>query len=336
MNGRITRYLALILLLLSRFHATGEVPFLDREYEPSKWPEVHLKLSQAGTLKDVFDSGLRPYRHPGLETSLLEVKHLRLIVHLASEKMLPEIKTEWMNITMFNDGEIANLEGSTPKLSLEEARTEMLKWLPYGTRSQADLDAYLKAVETDFLDFDDPYRGVPDGYAVGWKEPGWKQRGGGARISVWFRKSVSQTHPLNLYFKLSWDSNRPSKDAKIYRVPIPPPPGYENVSMDAPKNFGPDSAVNILRAQDVDIGESLGAKRAYENSIKEAQMDRPEKRRSLAAKDPSDSKKSTIFPWWLVACPLALLFLALAGWLKTRKSKSASSSSKGVTRTSKH
>jgi len=324
MKPRIMRHLALILLFVSCFRAAGEVPFLAHEYEPSKWPEAHLKLSQAGTLKDLFDSGLRPYRHPGLETSLLEVKHLRLVIHLASSKVLPEIKTEWMNITMFNDGEIANLEGSTPKLSLEDARAEMLKWLPYGTRSQADLDAYLKAVKTDFLDFDDPYRGLPDGCAAKWNEPGYETGGGGPGCNVWFRKTANQAYPLSLYFKFSWGLNRKSRDAKSYDVPIPPPPGYEHVSMKAPKNFGPDSAVDILRAQGVDIGESPEAKRAYEDSIKEAQMEQPEKRRPPASKALSDNEKSRMFPWWLIVSSLALLFLAFAGWLKTRKSKSVS------------
>lgn len=318
------RHLAFILLLVSSFRAAGEIPFLAHEYDSSKWPEANLKLSQAGSLKDLFDSGLRPYRHPSLENSLLEVKHLRLEIHLASGKVLPRINMEWMNITMFNDGEIDNFEGSTPKLSIEEARAEMSKWLSYGTRKEEDLDSYLNAVKSDFLDFDDPYHGLPDGCAVRWKEPGWKERGGGPQCTIWFRKTVSQTHPLSLYFKFSWGLNRPTKYAKSYRVPIPPPPGYEHVSMQAPKNFGPDSAANILRAQGVNIGESPEAKRAYEESKKEAAMGWPEKRRSPTAKDPSDAKKPTIFPWWLVACSLALLFLALAVWLKTRKSKSAS------------
>ena len=31
------------------------------KYDPAKWPVVELKLSNAATLKDFFDSGLRPY-----------------------------------------------------------------------------------------------------------------------------------------------------------------------------------------------------------------------------------------------------------------------------------
>jgi hypothetical protein len=122
----------LMLLLILPLKAADEIPRLHGEYDPAKWPEAHLNLSQAGTLKDVFDSGLRPYRFPSLENSLLEVKHLNLVVQLASGKSLPKIQTELIQLTPFVDGEIATIEGFTPKLTLTEAREEMLKWLPYG------------------------------------------------------------------------------------------------------------------------------------------------------------------------------------------------------------
>lgn len=237
-----------------------DIPFFESEYEPAKWPVVHLRLSKAGTLKDVFDSGLRPYRFPGLESSTLEVKHIRLVLHLASGETLPEVDTEWMRIKMYADGEISQIEGATPQLSLQEARLDMLKWLPYGTRDENDLDNYLKIVEDDYLNFDDPFRGRSDGCGIGWKEPGWGKQGGGAHCGVGFRKTFNQAQPLRFYFSLSWSSNRALKNSKSYSIPIPPPPGYEDVSMEAPEKFGPDSAVDILRAQGYNIGDGKGGK----------------------------------------------------------------------------
>ncbi len=234
------------------FGATDKVP----EYDPAEWPSVHLKLSQAGTLKDVFDSGLRPYRLPGLETRTLEVKHMRLTVELASGKHLPTVLTEWLNIRMFDDGEIAHMEGATPRLSIEQARKDLLRWLPYGTRSIDELDSYLKAVQNDPLDFDDPYSGLSDGCAIRWKEPGWQTEGGGPQCTIWFRKAFSKVEPLRLYFKISWGANRPLRLRKSYRFPIPPPLGYEQVSMEAPKNYGPDSATDLMRSQMEDIIET--------------------------------------------------------------------------------
>ena len=56
----------------SILQASEEIPYLPHEYDAAKWPQATLTLSRAGTLKDLFDAGLRPYRHPGLENSLLE------------------------------------------------------------------------------------------------------------------------------------------------------------------------------------------------------------------------------------------------------------------------
>ena len=317
MTAKIMRSISFLTILSINVFAVEKIPFLQGEYDSAKWPEAHLKLSQAGTLKDVFDSGLRPYRFPGLENSTLEVKHIRLVTHLASGKVLPEINVEWINIKMFDDGELAHMEGATPQLSLDQARIEMLKWLPYGTRPTVDLDNFLKAVKADPLDFDDPYRGLPDGCAVRWKEPGWQEQGGGPQCTIWFRKTFSGIEPLKLYFKLSWGSNRPSKMRAGYRIPIPPPSGYEHVSMKAPEKFGPDSGADINRSKGISIGESPEARRAYEEAKKETATERSEKRQPVTSSKSSDiiTGKPAPFPWWLVATPIAVLILALTSFL---------------------
>jgi hypothetical protein len=326
MIAKIMRSICFLTIFSINVFAAEEIPFLQGEYDPAKWPAANLRLSQAGTLKDIFDSGLRPYRFPGLENSTLEVKHIRLVTHLASGKVLPEINAEWLNIKMFNDGELSQFEGATPQLSLLEARAEMSKWLPYGARPTEDLDKYLKAVEADPLDFDDPFRGLPDGCDVGWKEPGWMTRGGGPQCGFWFRKTFSEAQPLKLYFIFSWGLNRKSKDAKSYDIPIPPPPGYEHVSMKAPEKFGPDSGADINRSKGISIGESPEARRAYEETKKEAATQRPEKRQPASADESSDiiTKKPDTFPWWLTASFIGLLIIALVAWLKLRKPKSSS------------
>jgi len=236
----------------------GQVENDSQKYDPNEWGRFALKLSNPATLRDFFDSGIRPYRHPGLELSTLEAKHLTLTIELSSGKVLPAIPVQVINIKPFADGEIAHFDGFTQKLTLEEARSQMAKWLPYASSGLTlnDLEAYLRKVESDYLDFDDPFRGDASGCAVGWQEEGYRTKGGGPACSVWFRKSTSKTHPLMLYFKFSWGLNRPLKDANYYRVPIPPPPGYEGVSMNSPDGFGPDSAIAINRARGVDVSEN--------------------------------------------------------------------------------
>lgn len=316
----------LCVFLTPVVHGEEKIPYQAKEYDSTKWPQAVLKLSRAGTLKDFFDSGLRPYRHPGLEKTTLEVKHLNLLIHLDSGKKLPPLPVELINIKMFSDGNISTFDGFTPRLTVTEARAEMVKWLPFSAngRTEADLNAYLKKVEADYIDFDDPYRGDPSGCGIGWREPGWETKGGGPDCSVWFRKSMSETHPLKLYFSFSWRLNRPSKEARSYRVPIPPPPGYEHVSMEAPENFGPDSMDDILRAQGVNIGESREKGRVYDEAKQEATTERAEKPRTEIVNKLTDgtTEKSAPFPQWLIASFVVIFILVLAGWLKARMSKS--------------
>jgi len=302
----------------------NEVPRLHDEYDPQKWPRAELKLSQAATLKDVFDSGLRPYRFPGMENTALEVKHIALDIKLGSGKQLPSIDTEMMRIKPFRDGEIGTIEGFTPKLTLKQARVEILKWLPYGEnkRTLQEIDKYLLAVKADYLDFDDPYRGIPHGCGVSWNEPGFKTLGGGPRCGFGFRKTASQTHPLRLHFGFRWGLNRPSKDRGSYRPhPIKPPPGYEDVDMTAPEKFGPDSAVEILRSKGIDIGET--SERTERRTPEEDFLTSPhikEKSRHPAKEDkvqPS-KEKSSYLPWVLT---LALLTGILALLFKIFRDK---------------
>lgn len=307
------------LILVSTAFAEEVVPRLHDEYDPAKWPQAELKLSQAGTLKDVFDSGLRPYRFPYMENTTLEVKHVNLTIVLASGKRLPAIPMEWINLTVFTDGELATIEAATPKLTLEQARQQMLKWLPYGEngRTEGDLKEYLTAVEADYLDFDDPYRGIPHGCGIGWSEPGFRKPGGGAKVGVGFRKTASPSHPLSLYFGISWGLNRPSRDRiSLHPHPIKPPPGYEDVDMTAPEKYGPDSAVDILRSQGNDIGDGKGGKPIPGSRVESEVKPINERATKKTTKPPKD--KTTVADpedpnslLWIIAGAFLLVILAL-------------------------
>lgn len=306
------------------------IPRLHDEYDPQKWPQAELKLSQAGTLKDVFDSGLRPYRFPYLEKTTLELKHVNLTMVLDSGKRLPAIPMEWMQIKVFTDGELATIEAATPKLTLEQARQQMLKWMPYSDngRTESDLNEYLAAAEADFLDFDDPYRGIPHGCGIGWKEPGFGEAGGGAKVGVGFRKTASPSHPLSLYFGISWGLNRPSKDRiSLHPHPIPPPPGYEDVDMTAPEKYGPDSAVDILRSQGYDIGDGKGGKPIPGSGVESEVKPISEREPKKTTKPPEDeiTVAEPEVPnrlLWIIAGAILLVILTLL--FKAPKGKSGS------------
>lgn len=260
---------ALLGFFIAAF-ANEVVTHANDEYDPEKWPQAEVRLSRAGTLKNLFDAGLRPYRFPALENTTLEVKHVNLTIVLDSGKRLPTMPLEWMHIKVFPDGELAAIEAASPKLTLDQARQQMIMWLPFGEngRTLTDLNEFLAAVEADYLDFDDPYRGIPHGCGIGWNEPGFRTPGGGPKVGIGFRKTACPKQPLRLYFGASWGLNRPSKDRGLYSPqPIKPPPGYEDVDMSAPERFGPDSEVDVLRSKGVDKHDYVGRSSGDQGNI---------------------------------------------------------------------
>jgi hypothetical protein len=90
--------------------------------------------------------------------------------------------------------------------------------------------------------------------------------------------------------------------------------------MTAPKKF--DSMADILR-KGVDIGESPEAKRADEEEMKTAAIDRPEKLRPLTPKNSTDalSQEAAPIPWWIIAGLIVLFVVALTAWLTRQKLK---------------
>ena len=141
------------------------------QYDPQQWPRITLRFSEVGTLKDLFDSGLRPYRFPRLERSSLEAKHARVTILQRNGQTLPEFPAEQITINPLQGGLLAGLEMTRYKTTLEEARALMLPYLTKGGRSAQELDRYLAAVNADYLDYDGMGRGVEDfgssGFRVG-------------------------------------------------------------------------------------------------------------------------------------------------------------------------
>jgi hypothetical protein len=173
-------------------------------------------------------------------------------------------------------------------------------------RTEKDLDEYLKAVEADYQDYDDPYRGISHGCGIGWTEPEYGTLGGGAKCGIGFRKTGSQSHPLRLYFGFDWGLNRPSKDRGTYRPgPITPPPGYEHVDMTAPKNFGPDSTVDILRSKGIDIGDGKGGLSEEEYLARQSEASQQPGGKGDSKPGEGDPVKAGSW-WWILAAALAV------------------------------
>lgn len=246
-----------VLLLSSAIADDDNHPTL-REFDPLKWPELQLDLSNSSSLKAVFDSGLRPYRFPGLEASMLESKHVQLQVVLDRANPLPEVATEWIHFKVYNDSSLSTIQGSTPPLSIQEAREAFLSWKGFGDWSVEDLDHFLDQVSADPVSFDSSAIASDRSFGAGWKVGLMGVDGGEAHVGVGFKRTFSSERPLRFQFSISWISNRRARDRVSYKIPIPPPEGYEHVDMEAPELFGPDSQAEILRSAGVDIGDGSG------------------------------------------------------------------------------
>ena len=213
------------------------------QFDSKEWPQVTLRFTEGGTLKDVFDAGLRPYRFPTLERSLLEVKHARVTILQRDGQSLLEFPAELVQIHPLQGGLLSSVEMTRYKTTLDESRALILPYLPKGGRNVQELEHFLAAVKADYLNYNGMGTGL-DNFAVRWNEEG------GPRYVVAFRKAFDPVSPLILFLSIDWSQVRTPREMRsFYKEPIPPPSGFEDVSMQAPPKFGPDSQADILVSQ---------------------------------------------------------------------------------------
>ena len=214
-----------------------------RQGDREDWPKVTVRLSEQGKLREIFDSGLRPYRFPGLESGLLEAKHFLLSIQIGERNPLPEIPVEYSEIRVYSTGELSKLEFTTPQLTFVESEEIFRPWLALSSRTEEDLGRFFNAVRESpqFWRTQNKDEMISRGCSVNWN--GTVDSSVGYRLPsyIYFMPTFSSHIPLRIRLGFSWAGNHPLNGARNYRRPIPPPFGYEGVSMEAPENYGPDS-----------------------------------------------------------------------------------------------
>jgi hypothetical protein len=128
-------------------------------YEPSDWPHHTIKFPSEGTLKDIFDAGIRPYRFPSLERTALGFKHINVSFEMKTGELLPKVPVEWADLDILKEGLISSIEMTSPNLSPQQAELAMIPYLKYGKRTTEQLRAFLSAAGDDTRGYDDPYNG---------------------------------------------------------------------------------------------------------------------------------------------------------------------------------
>jgi len=285
-------------------------------YDPKDWPQHVIRFPAEGTLKDIFDAGIRPYRFPSLEKSSLGFKHVRVSFEMKSGERLPEVPVEWGDISPLKDGLLDNIEMTSPNLSVQEAESAMMPFLKNGKRTIEQLKVFLASAAADPRSYDDPYNGDSSQFSISWIDPN------GPAYDVFFKSTFNGSEPVSIALKVSFFPIRtPLQKRSFYDIPIPPPPGYENVSMEAPKNFGPDSAVEIARSKGLPITGDRTPEE-YEKQWREAndKTRAPKPKTPAVEPEPKSPDNSEIWIW--LTALIGFITAALLVW--RWKSKSAS------------
>lgn len=239
---------------------------------------AELRLTENGNFFEIFDSGLRPKMLGGRSNKSCYVKNVPISLKIG-DRLFPEVIASRLDIDVLKnhlmDEVIIFVD---EKMSVKEARDLAIKW----------------GVDENSLG------------NINFENFGWPliQKNNEWRANAGFVSSYNEEKPLLFRLFISW--KRSFKELETHEGLLPPPPGYEQVSMEEEAD---------------DPQKSSNPNAPPENSIV---PNRPEKLRPTTSHDliHTNLKKSDAFPWWLIASTILLLVMALVAWLKLRKSKS--------------
>ena len=202
-----------------------------------EWLQLEINVSNDGQLGTFFDAGLRPFHFPSLENSVLGFKHIQAIFVMADGSRLPPFSSEWGQLHVQKDHKVSTVELRNSGVTLAEASSEISKWMSFSTspqRTATDLDAFIKIVQANPMGYSIGPRAVDHDFALQWKDTR------NTLYGVWFHNCRNQKRPLAVYMSVTLPLT-PAEASAFFESPIPPPKGYETVSMTPPKDFGPDT-----------------------------------------------------------------------------------------------
>lgn len=246
---------------------------------PSALMAVELTLTKDGNFREIFDSGLRPVMLDGRSNKSCYVKNVSMSLNIEG-RVFPEVVAKRIDIDVLKNNlmdEVVIFVGE--KMTVDEARYIAINW---GVEENLLGDINLEKF----------------GWSLVPKNEKWRANAG-------FVSSYNESKPLLFRLFISW--RRSFKEMEMHQGLLPPPPGYEHLSMEEATG-DPQEASN---------SNALPGYLIVPN--------RPENLRPKASGDLINTKlKSDHFPWWLIAISMVLLVMALVAWLKVRNLKSTS------------
>lgn len=299
--------------------AQHEMRFPNRYYLPEEWPQHRIQLTEKGELSELFQAGLRPEYRGETDKKTLTIKHARLGFVLPEGDVLPEFAVEYSAIDVLKSG-LLLMEFVSQPLSVEDARFEMEKWLPFFRESHRktseELARFLKLVEEDYSGFDDPnFGGAPEGFGGGFTAS--NRVGYGVR----FQKAYNEVLPVRIYLRVSWYRIRSEREQRAwFRSEVPPPRGFQ---IGIATNSGPDSTSEMMYAKGITFPAGRGLGGVPSNVIERSEE--PSRRRVRGRDDgereinePSQSKDKRVF-WWVSGILLGLLMIGIFKWRRFKQ-----------------
>src|SRR5690606_16167796 len=105
----------------------------------------------------------------------------------------------------------------------------------------------LEKVKNNPIGYDDRDFGeAPEGFFGSWTDAN------DVLYGVRFQKAYNDRVPVRIDLSVGWHRLRSAKERRIfYDGPIPAPEGYEDHPIEEGKNFGPDSASEMMHAKGI-------------------------------------------------------------------------------------
>ena len=189
------------------------------------WSEQKIKtysvdLSGTRSLKPLFAAGLRPKLIPGIR-STCEIRNQRIAIQFVPNQTPITMDVEYLNVLVGAENQVRGFElRGSEKMSQGAAAAEVervIQLLDFPQKAQDDLDTWMSKYrgKWSFL----PYRGGGNT--------------GHSMVAVEIMPSFVPEAPAVIGFH--GRRNGADKE-KSRRIPVEPPPGYEDVSMNYPGN----------------------------------------------------------------------------------------------------
>lgn len=321
-------HLFIFTQLICSAHAQYQMRFPNSYYLPENWPRYDLQFSHPGTLKDIYDAGIRPFYRPHTEnSSRVEFKHARVRVQQSNGEYLPEIQVDYGQIVILTKG-LSDMSLISQPLTLEDARSQILPWLPVLRKTEAQLDDYLAKVNADYSGFDDPdFGAAPDQFEMMW----YDNIGVGYSFSL--PKGWNEQTPVRMQLHLSWHRLWKGRDQMPSLDPISIPKGYENEPIQVrTKGFGPDDMAEMRYAKGLPPGGANRGLGGPGNDLIEMNEDgspgkhvqgvpapqtpkQPEKKRESIIQN----EKRNVYSVWIGLAAAVLLGIGWTAWIRSKK-----------------